>query len=493
MTRAYWVDEGISVGISGHSLVRILGLLRMDGSPPLYYLVLHVWIRLFGRSEAATHGLSLLMSMALVPLGFWAADSLFSRTAGWCAAGLFASNPFLAWYSTETRMYVLVCGLALAAVTLSVRADRSASLRDAVMACGCFTALLYAHNWGAYLLVATAGVLGGKALFHRDRRRMTEIGAALIVVVATYLPWIPTLAFQVRHTAAPWAVRPELSDLVADPLRALAGPLASPRFAILAVIVLALVVRRTNRLRWPPSAVAVIIGIPLVADLLAWTVAQVKPSWALRYLAVSLGPLLLALAAGLSRSRRGRRTVLAGCVILGGYGFVSAVRSPAMDRYVKSNVAAIARDVTGALRPGDLVVATQTEQVPVLEHYFPAGLRYAVPTGPVADPTVVDWRDLLGRLRDATSCTTVDPLIAALPVGTNVLLVDPLEPIGATGSTWYRVVNTEAATITAYLQTDPALHTVTTYRTASSAHPSAGVTAELFTKTSDLSGCAVRT
>ena len=38
------MDEGIAVGISSHSLSAIPGILRYDGSPPLYYLLLHVWM-----------------------------------------------------------------------------------------------------------------------------------------------------------------------------------------------------------------------------------------------------------------------------------------------------------------------------------------------------------------------------------------------------------------------------------------------------------------
>src|SRR5436189_269824 len=51
ITTGYWIDEGISVGISSHPLSKIPQLLREDGSPPLYYVLLHGWIRLFGTSE----------------------------------------------------------------------------------------------------------------------------------------------------------------------------------------------------------------------------------------------------------------------------------------------------------------------------------------------------------------------------------------------------------------------------------------------------------
>src|SRR5829696_3776729 len=53
----YWVDEGLSVGIADRPLSDIPGILRQDGSPPLYYMVLHVWMGVFGDSETAVRAL----------------------------------------------------------------------------------------------------------------------------------------------------------------------------------------------------------------------------------------------------------------------------------------------------------------------------------------------------------------------------------------------------------------------------------------------------
>ena len=56
----FWMDEAITTGIASHPLSAIPGLLRHDGSPPLYYFLLHFWIQAFGASETATHWLSLV-------------------------------------------------------------------------------------------------------------------------------------------------------------------------------------------------------------------------------------------------------------------------------------------------------------------------------------------------------------------------------------------------------------------------------------------------
>src|SRR5438270_3504695 len=82
----FWMDEAITTGIASHPLSAIPGLLRHDGSPPLYYFLLHFWIQAFGAGESATHALSLLFGLLTIPVGMWGAWSLFGRRAGIMAA-----------------------------------------------------------------------------------------------------------------------------------------------------------------------------------------------------------------------------------------------------------------------------------------------------------------------------------------------------------------------------------------------------------------------
>ena len=44
----FWIDEALSVGIADRPLGDIPSVLRLDGSPTLYYALLHVWMKLVG-------------------------------------------------------------------------------------------------------------------------------------------------------------------------------------------------------------------------------------------------------------------------------------------------------------------------------------------------------------------------------------------------------------------------------------------------------------
>src|SRR5579859_1094354 len=95
----FWMDEAITTGIASHPLGQIPGLLRHDGSPPLFYILLHFWIQVFGASETATHWLSLTFGLLTIPAAYWAGKSLVSRRTGLYAATLFAFSAFLTQYA----------------------------------------------------------------------------------------------------------------------------------------------------------------------------------------------------------------------------------------------------------------------------------------------------------------------------------------------------------------------------------------------------------
>ena len=159
----FWIDEGLSVGIADRPLSDIPAALRLDGSPPLYYALLHAWISVFGDSETATHALSLLFTVLAVPAAWWAARGLFGETAGLAAALLAATNPFLTHYAQETRMYALVALLGVLACGAFGRAyvltdheparpapSGTARRRWAAAFAVALAALMYTHHWALF-------------------------------------------------------------------------------------------------------------------------------------------------------------------------------------------------------------------------------------------------------------------------------------------------------------------------------------------------------
>jgi hypothetical protein len=124
-------------------------------------------------------------------------------------------------------------------------------------------------------------------------------------------------------------------------------------------------------------------------------------------------------------------------------------------RNEKENAKQIAAQLAPTMRPGELVVSTHPEQVPVLRYYLGRGLRWATTLGPVADAQVFDWRDAVSRLEAAKPRATLDPLIESVPRGRQFVVVEPVfRDYRAWHAPWTRLVWQRSLQWSALLQQD---------------------------------------
>ena len=113
--RYFWCDEASSVLTSRYDVGALLYHASFDVHPPLYYLLLHGWMVLFGDGIMAARSLSTVFGVVTVALAMrftrWLANERAALIAGW----LMAIMPMAVRYSREARMYALMGMLAIAA------------------------------------------------------------------------------------------------------------------------------------------------------------------------------------------------------------------------------------------------------------------------------------------------------------------------------------------------------------------------------------------
>jgi mannosyltransferase len=419
-----WMDEGLSIGIGSQPLFDIPGILRMDGSPPLYYMLLSVWMDVAGDGPAETQALSVAISLLAVPGGLWAGWSLFGRRAGLTCAALCAVNPFLTQYAQETRMYSLMLVMSLLATAAFLHVFAFGRRRYLPLFMVLLALMLYTHNWGLFLgaglalgLIPCWYVSEVRSSFWRDA--LIGFGGAGLL----YLPWVPTLLHQVQHTGAPWLNPPNFGAPVQITKSLLGG--GTPTVALVLAAgsgIAAIIARRVE----DKERTALLSGATIVLGTLvvAWVVSQVSPAWTTRYLGVLLGPMLLLGALGLARA--GTLGMVALVIIV---GIWAIPKSYGLEN--KSNASDLRNDSVPELHEGDLVLSMQPEQGPLLAYHLEQlggapDLRFGNPTELVDNDRIMDWTDGYDRLKDATPSKNLEPLIARLPPGGRVLIVHPV-------------------------------------------------------------------
>jgi uncharacterized membrane protein len=103
-TQSLWRDEAFSVLVAERPISFLVTKLGFE--PPVYYILLHMWMKIFGNSEIAVRSLSLLaMVIATIVVIGWA-EKLYKRHfLSWYLPVFFFLNPMLLYYAFEVRTY----------------------------------------------------------------------------------------------------------------------------------------------------------------------------------------------------------------------------------------------------------------------------------------------------------------------------------------------------------------------------------------------------
>lgn len=401
-----WLDEALSANIAALPIGEIPDALRHDGHPPLYYLMLHGWMQVFGSSDIAVRALSGVFSVLTLPLAWLAARRRGGRVLGVVAVAIMAMAPFALRYATETRMYALVMLLVFAGYLLLddvVRRGRR-SWPELVALALVVAALLYSHYWSIYLLAAVGVVLvwhavrGEHALASGARRAIVAMVAGGLL----FIPWLPVMLYQSTHTGTPWATPQRPTSILAVTLADFGGGgFRDAEFVgvVLAVLFLLGLFGRalaTDRieldLRTAPQfrSEAAVVGLTFaIGSVVAYATAS---AYASRYAAVLFPIFVLVVAGGVSRfvDRRIRLGVLAALLLLSVMGAWYATSEP------RTQAEQFASSVADHARPGDLVIYCPDQLGPAGARAMPSDLDQVV-FPDFSSPERVDWVDYVDR------------------------------------------------------------------------------------------------
>jgi len=107
--QSLWLDEAIgTVAVSSHSISELFtGFFLVDNHPPLYYLLLKIWIQLFGHQESIIRLPSVLAGVGTIYLVYEITHKITQRkNIALVAAALLATSQIHVYYSQEARMYI---------------------------------------------------------------------------------------------------------------------------------------------------------------------------------------------------------------------------------------------------------------------------------------------------------------------------------------------------------------------------------------------------
>jgi 4-amino-4-deoxy-L-arabinose transferase-like glycosyltransferase len=177
--QSFWQDEALTAYEAQLPFGAMLHtVFHVETTPPLYFVLIWGWAKLFGTSEIALRSISTLAGIALVPIAFLSARELGSRWAGVLAAAFVAVSPYLIWYSQEARAYMLLVALTGAGFLWFARALEQPTRRNLGWWVGCSALALMTHFFAAFVVAPEALLL-----LWRHRQRAVVIAAGLLAAV----------------------------------------------------------------------------------------------------------------------------------------------------------------------------------------------------------------------------------------------------------------------------------------------------------------------
>ena len=428
-TSAVWCDEGSSLMLSDYPLAGIWLHASHDVHPPLYFMLLHGWMALFGDSLVSIRALSVLPGIATVLLGMWLVRLIATQRAALLAGLLLALLPTAVRYSQEVRMYSLM-GLWLIAATIAlvywVKAPDKH--RYAVIYTVLMAVAFYTHYFTAFCVIAhwLYLLLSGRSTGWLIKRPAWWL--ANVAIVLLFLPWLPGLVDLLQHMDelksggdVGWEPAVDARSLPAMMWQLLTqdegDSFSWPLFWLAPLALLAGVVWMAVRDSTPHKFTTLIVIYTLLPILAIYAVSFVSPLFIERYVMfAALGlPLLVAIAVDhlLKRKRAVAIAILALFIGTEAVGLRSNFSSDAdhFDRLVEH--------VNQQFKPGDRIIVSDLFWYFSYVYYNKTGFEPMLYTPPLQDGTSGRPNDYgFGTLVNANGEKIYVDHLSDLPPGT---------------------------------------------------------------------------
>ena len=216
--QSFWYDEAVTSNVIhfGWTHGLLTQISNSESTPPLYYVLLKAWSRLFGNDEVGLRSFSALAGTGVVAVAYLIGASVAGRRVGLTAGALTAVCPTLIWYSQEARSYELFVLLAALSVLFVLRASagdagHSRSREPALIGWSVVCALALAtHYYAGFVVAAEAAWLLWNA--HERGLSLRPVLIACAPLVAVEAALLPLMIHQIHVGHSAWIDKLDLSQ-----------------------------------------------------------------------------------------------------------------------------------------------------------------------------------------------------------------------------------------------------------------------------------------
>lgn len=197
---SFWADEGWTMLLAkGPTLADVAQTMAEDQHPPLYFMLMRLWMDAFGDSLFMTRLLSTFWSLVCLAAVYRLSADWFSPAAGLVAALILALTDNEIMLAREARHYTQLAALAALSALFYLRYARRPRRASGIAWLVSSIALLYTHYLGVLLIAVQ--VLHA-ILVVRPLRRLPDLFFRFAALGIAFLPQFAVFLMQssVRYT-----------------------------------------------------------------------------------------------------------------------------------------------------------------------------------------------------------------------------------------------------------------------------------------------------
>lgn len=354
LIQSLWRDEAFSILAAERSIPFIVSKLGFE--PPLYYTMLHFWMKLFGQSEIATRGLSLLgFTLATIIVLEWS-EKLFKKH--WLSIFLpltFFFNPTLLYYAFEVRTYGWYIFFSTATLYSYTNKKWGWFVLSAV--CG-----FYTHVYIGFLFIALGIHFLCTEILSTKHSLQTLVHHPVVrsfgMITVLCLPWIIKILLLSKMLSNSWYFPVDLHLIFSVLGNMFVGFEGTPWFGwmytkFLSILLLALFIfsLREPKTRSRNGLYLFIVFVPLIMVI---GVSFFKPLFVNRYLIfVTIGEIFLVAFAIQSISKQWLQKTVAGVLLL----FLLWFNSWYPSQHAKFPIRPVMDDIDALINSTDVIYA----------------------------------------------------------------------------------------------------------------------------------------
>jgi len=207
------LDEPFSIYHSQQDLSDMMSLFTNENNPPLHFILLHFWIKLFGISPIAVRSLSLLFSILTIPVLYNFSKKIIKKEYAILTVCFFIFSSLLHYHALEARTYSLFTLLSL--MVFSELFNFVFTQKGSYLKLGLLNALLlYSHYLAGYIIFVEIIIM---FIYYNQfvKKNLFGIIKSFIITFIFYLPGAYLFYIRLKHfsTNGTWVSKPNWIDL----------------------------------------------------------------------------------------------------------------------------------------------------------------------------------------------------------------------------------------------------------------------------------------